>query len=186
MTEKQLIKDCRKGVKSSQYLLVQRYSGMLLSVCRRYARDEAMARDLLQETLIRVFTHIDKYQPTGSFEAWMRQIAIRRSLQWLGKVHFQQEQQVDALPDNEPEVPEVYVRMEVEEIMQLVHSLPPGFRTVFNLSAVEGYSHQEIAEMLGISENTSRSQLMRARKMLQEKIRESKKNGYHEVASIRK
>ncbi|MBK9013348.1 MAG: RNA polymerase sigma factor [Saprospiraceae bacterium] len=154
---------------------------MLLSVCRRYARDEAMAKDILQETLLRIFSNIDKYEPTGSFEAWMRRIAVRRSLQWLEKSCFQHEKQPDEMPDYQALEPDVYQQLGTEEIIQLVMGLPPGYRAVFNLFVVEGYNHQEIAELLGISENTSRSQLARARQLLQQKLLRLKKNHRHEV-----
>ena len=159
---------------------------MLLSICRRYARDEAMAKDVLQETLIRIFQNIDKYEPTGSFEAWMRRIAVRRSLQWLEKSSFQHELQPVDMPDNDFVQPEIYSRLGAEEIMALLKELPEGFRTVFNLNVVEGYSHQEIAELLGITESTSRSQLTRAKKLLKEKLIQLKKTSRYEVVIVRK
>ncbi len=186
LTEKKLIQDCQNGIKKSQYLLVKRYSGMLMSVCRRYARDEAMAKDVLQETLIRIFQHIKNYKDTGSFEAWMRQIAVRRSLQWLEKSNFRYELQPVEMPDNKLVEPEIYDRMGASEIMDLLRELPTGFRTVFNLNVVEGYSHREISQLLDITESTSRSQLLRARKMLQEKILQLKKRSRYEVAIVRK
>lgn len=158
---------------------------MLLSVCRRYTRDEAMAKDILQETLLRIFSNIDRYEPTGSFEAWMRRIAVRRSLQWLEKSCFQHETQPDMLPDSQLQEPEIDQHLGSEEIMQQVMGLPPGYRTVFNMFVVEGYHHHEIAEMLGISENTSRSQLARARQLLQQKLLHLKINHRHEVGIIR-
>ncbi|MCG8327150.1 MAG: sigma-70 family RNA polymerase sigma factor [Chitinophagales bacterium] len=180
ITETQLIRDCKRGKKSSQYLLVQRYSGMLLSVCQRYTRDEAMAKDVLQESLIRIFQHIDRFDPSkGSFEGWMRRIAIRRSIQWVQRSCFQHELTPISMPDKAIEVPAVYIDLEVADILQLVNSLPTGFRTVFNLFVIEGYSHKEIADLLGISENTSRSQLVRARKALQEKILTQNSDRYY-------
>ena len=148
---------------------------MLLSVCRRYARDEAMAKDVLQETLIRIFQNIGRYEHTGSFEAWMRRIAVRRSLQWLEKSCFQHELQPVEAPGNQYADPEIYAQMGAEEIMGLLRELPKGFRTVFNLNVVEGYTHKEIAALLGITEATSRSQLLRARKLLQKLLIQQKK-----------
>lgn len=159
---------------------------MLLTVCRRYARDESMAKDVLQETLIRIFQNIGKYRDSGSFEAWMRKIAVRRSLQWLEKSHFRYEIHAEVVPDREINVPEIYHQLGAEEIMNLIGELPSGFRTVFNLYVVEGYSHKEIGDLLNITENTSRSQLARARKVLQQKLTNPKKNSRHEVAIIRK
>ena len=175
LTEAQLISNCQKGVKSSQYELVKRYSGMLLSVCRRYARDEAMAKDVLQETLIRIFKNIDKYEVRGSFEGWMRTIAINRSLQWIEKSCFKHELQPLTMPDDNLVEPAVYQDMSAEDILVLIKALPEGYRAVFNLNVVEGYSHREIGEMLNITEATSRSQLTRARKMLQSQLEQVKK-----------
>ncbi|MBI1225062.1 MAG: sigma-70 family RNA polymerase sigma factor [Bacteroidetes bacterium] len=186
MTTTQLILDCQNGVKASQYQLVRRYAGMLMTVCRRYAKDEAMAKDLLQETFIRVFSNINSYEPTGSFEAWMRRIAVRRSLQWLEKNWFQLETQPDEMPEIQAPTAWVEKEMATEEIMHLVMGLPPGYRAVFNLYAVEGYNHQEVAEILGISENTSRSQLARARQLLQQKLIKLKINRRHEVGIVGK
>lgn len=159
---------------------------MLLSVCRRYARDEAMAKDVLQETLIRIFQHIGRYEDKGSFEAWMRRIAVRRSLQWIEKSSFQHELQPVEMPDTGTVEPEVYGALGAEEILELLNNLPAGFRAVFNLNVVEGYSHKEIAELLDITESTSRSQLVRARKLLQEKLIQLKKTSRYEVAIVRK
>lgn len=175
MTEAQLISNCQNGVKSSQYELVKRYSGMLLSVCRRYAKDEAMAKDVLQETLIRIFKNIDRYEARGSFEGWMRTIAVNRSLQWIEKSCFRHEMQPSAMPDDNLIEPAVYQNMDAEDILNLIKQLPEGYRAVFNLNVIEGYSHREIGELLQISEATSRSQLTRARKMLQNQLESSKK-----------
>lgn len=175
VSEKQLIHDCQKGLKQSQFLLVKRYSAMLMTVCRRYARDEAMAKDVLQEALIRIFKNIGRYQPTGSFEAWMRRIAVRCALQWLEKSHFRREQTTENFDDDRPIDPAVYQQLATENIIKLVQELPDGFRTVFNLNIIEGYSHKEIAELLNITESSSRSQLLRARRLLQKKLTDSLK-----------
>ena len=158
---------------------------MLHMVCMRYARDEAMAKDVLQETFIRIFRSINKYQPTGSFEAWMRQIAVRRSLQWLEKSCFKHEMHPLEMPDKKGGEPSVYLKYDLENIQSYVEGLPTGFRTVFKLSILEGYSHIEIADILDISESTSRSQLARARKMLREKLIHQKKTSHHEVEMVR-
>ncbi len=186
MTEARLIQGCKSGEKDCQYLLVKQYAGMLLTVCRRYARDEAMAKDILQETFLRIFSNIDKYEPTGSFEAWMRRIAVRRSLQWLEKSCFRQEAQPLEMPDEKSIEPEVYAQIGTEDLMQLIGNLPPGYRAVFNLYVVENYSHQEIADMLDISEATSRSQLTRARHLLQQKLHQLKHSDHYEMAAVRK
>ena len=148
---------------------------MLMTVCRRYSRDEAMASDLLQETLIRVFSNLSRYKPTGSFEGWMRTIAVRCALQWLEKSSFKREEAVEEFPQEEGTEPAVYNQLGMEAIIQLVQELPDGFRAVFNLNIIEGYNHKEIGEMLNITESSSRSQLTRARRILQKKINDLKK-----------
>ena len=143
---------------------------MLLTVCRRYARDEAMAYDLVQETLILIFKNMDKYQPTGSFEGWMRRIAINCSLQWIGKSYFKNESSTAEFIETEFQQPVIFSQLGEEEIIKHIQVLPDGYRAVLNLYIIEGMSHKEIAEVLNISINTSRSQLMRARKKLIEKL----------------
>ena len=178
LSEKQLIADCQRGIKSSQYELVRRYSAMLMTVCRRYASDEAMAKDILQESLIRIFAQIDKYREMGSFEAWMRKIAVRSALNWLDRRYVKREAFRVELDAQEAVEPLIIDHLETEEILKLVQQLPLGFRTVFNLYVMEGYSHKEIAELLDISESASRSQLSRARKLLQKKMSTSHQTKY--------
>lgn len=174
LSEKQIIKGCRQGEKASQYELVKRYSAMLMAVCRRYARDEASAKDILQETFIRIFRNIEKYKAIGSFEGWMKKIAVRCALTWLKKSHLKKETEFTDFVFEKKITPEVYDYLGVEEITKLVKELPQGYRVVFNLNVVEGFSHKEISEILGISESASRSQLVRARRMLQNKIEATK------------
>ena len=167
--EKILIAQCQAGDKISQFALVKKFSGMLLTVCRRYARDDAMAQDLVQDTFIMIFSNIKKYKATGSFEAWMRRIAINCSLQMIGRSYFKNEKNVETFTQSHLEAnsdPQIFSQLATEEILKLIQSLPDGYRTVLNLYIIEGFSHQEIAEALDISINTSRSQLLRARKSL--------------------
>lgn len=170
-TESQIIKGCQKGKKKYQYALVERYSGILMTVCRRYVSDENTAQDLLQESLIRIFTYIDKYKPTGSFEAWIKTVTRNCVLAWLKKSYVQNEMTIDTAEYFDGQVePEVYSHLDEEELIKLIQELPTGYRIVFNMYVIEGYSHKEIAETLNINESSSRSQLGRARKLLQEKI----------------
>lgn len=157
---------------------------MLYGVCQRYAKDEAMAKDILQETFIRIFSNIDRYEPTGSFEAWMRRIAVRRSLQWLERSCFQHETQPLEMPDYQTVEPDGFQNLETEDILKLMREMPTGYRTVFSLYVVEGYQHSEIAALLGISENTARSQLSRARQFLQQKLVHLSINDRHELGLV--
>jgi len=165
-----LITNCQKGDVQSQYLLVKQYASMLLTVCRRYARDESMAKDALQETFILIFSKIDKYKANGSFEAWMRKIAINVSLKPYERKYYQNELPTHSFEERNWTEPKVFKHLEAEEGIKQIQTLPDGYRTVLNLYAFEGLSHKEIADFLQISEATSRSQLLRARKMLKEKL----------------
>jgi len=170
LTEKQIIRDCQQGIKSSQYELVKRYSGMLMAAGRRFVKDEATAKDVLQESLIRIFKNIQKYEPTGSFENWMRRITVRCALTSLDKAKIKREIELSEQHLNTSKEPAIFGYMELEEISRLIDELPIGYRTVFNLNVIEGYTHKEIAADLNITASASRSQLTRAKKMLQVKI----------------
>ena len=155
MDETQLINGCRKGDRLAQKELYERYSRKMMGVCLRYVNDRETARDLLQDGFVKVFTSMDSYSGIGSFEGWMRKIFVNCALEYLRKSDVLRES-TDL--DN------------TAELMQLVQELPAGFRTVFNLFAIEGYSHKEISDMLNITESTSRSQFTRAKQMLQKRI----------------
>ena len=170
MTEKELISGCKRHKEKYQEALVKKYSPMLMTVCRRYATDGHMAYDILQETLIKILKAIPKYRPTGSFESWMRRIAITTSLKYLERKWWKREVAVELSIMPEPVTAEGLHDLEAEDVLKLVRTLPNGFRQIFNLYVIEGYSHQEIGALLGISESTSRSQLARARKLLQKQI----------------
>ena len=143
---------------------------MLMTICRRYAADSPTAEDILQESLIQIFRNLAKYQPIGSFPAWMRKITVRTAIRWVSRTQKLQESLLMEEGGDVAQVPEVEQHLAMEEIIGYLQNLPTGYRTVFNLYVIEGYKHDEIAEMLGISTGTSRSQLARARKLLQEKI----------------
>jgi len=130
ISEKQLIQDCQNGKKSSQYELVKRYSKMLMLVCKRYVVEESTAKDVLQETLIRIFKSIGKYQATGSFEAWMRKIAVRCSLQWLEKNKSRREVLVVDMNFDETTNMEELDSMTIGQIKKLIAELPDGYQTV--------------------------------------------------------
>ena len=171
MDETQLINGCRKGDRLAQKELYERYSRKMMGVCLRYVSDRETARDLLQDGFVKVFTSMDSYSGIGSFEGWMRKIFVNCALEYLRKSDVLRES-TDL--DNTAELiqPDASVisNMSAAELMQLVQELPAGFRTVFNLFAIEGYSHKEISDMLNITESTSRSQFTRAKQMLQKRI----------------
>lgn len=170
--EQQLITGCKEGKSWAQKAIYDRYAAAMMSVCVRYVTDRETARDLLQEGFIKLFTKIDSFTGAGAFGGWVRRIFVTTSLEYL--------RQNDALKQSasieeygnyiENDDVTVLQKISADDLMACVAELSDGYRTVFNLYAIEGYSHAEIAEMLGISEATSRSQFMRARKILQKNV----------------
>jgi RNA polymerase sigma factor (sigma-70 family) len=180
LTELELIKGCIKKDLKCQRLLFDRYAGKMMTVCLRYACDQKEAEDILQESFTRIFSFIDQYRFEGSFEGWIKRIVVNCALRLLQnrKIRFVE------ITENLHEEPLIdsnaLANLNVKELLKLISSLPDGYRVVFNLHVIEGYDHNEIAEMLNIKPATSRSQLLKARKVLQAKIETLQKlpNGY--------
>ncbi len=172
LTEKQLIEGCKKRLPKYQKGVFDRYAGKMLAVCRRYARHEMEAEDMMQDGFVKVFRYIDTFGDKGSFEGWVRRIMVNTALKHCSKSSFKKETiGVETMPENSIN-PEVFAKIGTDELMNLIQSLPTGYRIVFNLYAIEGFSHKEIAENLGIGESTSRSQLVKARRILKQKVEE--------------
>lgn len=145
----------------------------MFPVCIRYVGDRTVAEDILQEGFITLFTHLDSFKGEGSFEGWARRIFVTSALMYLRKKDaLKMSDELEAAKGLRTEMTGQIENIGYKELMDMVMSLPTGFRTVFNMYAVEGYSHKEIAEILGISEVTSRTQYSRARALLQSKIKE--------------
>ena len=145
----------------------------MLAVCLRYVNDMETARDLLQDGFVRVFTNIHSYTGSGSFEGWLRKIFVNGALEYLRKSDVLRES-TDLENSAELVQPDssAIENLSAAELMKVIQELPAGFRTVFNMFAIEGYSHKEISEILSITESTSRSQFTRARQLLQKRIKE--------------
>ena len=175
MTEIEIIKGCIQEDNKCQRELFQRYAGIMFAVCLRYARHRMEAEDLLQDAFIKVFNNISRFKGEGSFEGWIRRIVINTALKNYQKSSFQKER--IGLEDFEESTiePSIYSALGEGELMDQIAKLPDGYRIVFNLYVIEGYSHKEIAETIGIGESTSRSQLVKARKMLQGQILDMQK-----------
>ncbi|GJM33063.1 MAG: DNA-directed RNA polymerase sigma-70 factor [Saprospiraceae bacterium] len=170
VTEKELIEGCIQEKRVCQQEVFRRYAGKMMSVCLRYTRHRMEAEDILQDAFIKVFDHLGKFQHKGSFEGWIRRIVINTALKNYSRKSYSHEQiGVEYHPDV-PVEPTVFSNLGEEDLLELIAGLPEGYRLVFNLYAIEGYSHKEIADMLGIQESTSRSQLVKARKLLQVQI----------------
>lgn len=169
-TEKELVALCLQGDRMSCKELFDLYSGKFMALCYRFARDSNEAQDMLQEGFIRIFNKLDLYSGEGSLEAWMRRVMINTALKYrqkhIGKHNYTE---IDNVHVFDP-MPTIIDELSKEEILKLVQELPDGYRTVFNLYVIEGYSHKEIADQLEIGESTSRSQLVKARSLLKEKL----------------
>ena len=168
--ERELIRDCKKGKSYAQKAVYDKYASMMMAVCIRYIKDQMEAEHVMVGGMVKVFKKIDQFQEEGSFEGWIRRIMVNESLMYLRKHKpMSKDMDIDELHE-EPNADVLSEALNADDLMQLVEALPVGYRTVFNLYAIEGYKHDEIAEMLGISTGTSKSQLNRARKLLQKQL----------------
>ena len=169
-----LLTACRRGEAAAQQRLYQRLAYGLMGVCLRYCPNRAEAEDALQNTFVKIFTRLDQYRGQGPFEAWARRIAVTTSLHALERHRLRHpvaHADFDALTADVPAAePSALDQLAAADLLALLATLPPGYRTVLNLYAVEGYSHQEIGELLGIAEGTSKSQLARARRLLESRL----------------
>jgi len=169
----QLIEACIKGNRASQKALYDRLAPRMFPLCIRYVNDRVLAEDVLQDGFVTLFTHLKNFKGDGSFEGWARKIFVNTALMSLRKKDaLKMSDDLEVARGLKTEVTGQMENIGYKELMSIITELPPGFRTVFNMYAIEGYSHKEIGEMLGISETTSRTQLSRARIWLQNKIKE--------------
>lgn len=170
ITDEELIEGCVAANKRSQQELYTRYANRMWGVCLRYARNREEAEDILQEGFIKVFDNISKFRNEGSFEGWIRRIMVNTALKHYSRNTFREES-LGADEHLAGSIPaEAISRLSEKDLLCLIASLPEGYRLVFNMYVIEGYDHREIASMLGIAESTSRSQLVKARIMLQKQI----------------
>lgn len=170
VSDEALIKGCIAGDRKAQYGLYSKYAPKMFAVCLRYAKDYHSAEDVLQDAFVKVFKYISKFRREGSFEGWLRRIFVNTSIEHLRKSVNLYPIINDAGETIEILDKSVFDELEQQDLLSLVQELSPGYRTVFNLYAIEGYSHKEIAKLLGINEGTSKSQLARARQVLQKKV----------------
>lgn len=169
-TEKEIIAGCKEGAKEAQHKLYADYSAQFFGICLRYMKDQRDAEEVLTNGFMKIFNNISKYREEGSFEGWMKRILVNEALMYIRKnrqmfveVDIDETKDVEGFSWTQND-------LETRELLKLIQSLPTGYRTIFNMYAVEGYSHKEIAKTLGISEATSKSQLSRARALLQDKV----------------
>ena len=187
-TDEDLIKGCIRKEREAQKELYDRYADILLGICARYASDTAEAEDILQEGFVRIFTYITDFSAKGSLFNWMRKIMINTAITVYHRNRkHRYHQEIEAVQEPSRDVMPGSSDFTHEELLIVLRSLPEGYRIIFNLYAVEGFRHKEIAEMLGIDVNTSKSQYSRARRFLRKKLEElsriavpDKKDGHGE------
>jgi RNA polymerase sigma factor (sigma-70 family) len=171
ITESDLLEGCRRGDRKMQHELYNRFAPKMYGVCLRYASNAEEAEDILQEGFIKIFNKINSYRGDGSFEGWIRRIFVNTAIE-----HFRKRIYLQPISETEENTVEgkylsVLDNLAEKDIIQLVQQLSPGYRTVFNMYVVEGYTHKQIADLLGISEGTSKSQLSRAKLILQDLVK---------------
>ncbi len=178
--EKEIIEGCKKQNRKAQKMLYDRYASKFLGICMRYAKDKHEAEDILQEAFLKIFERIEQYTCSGAFEGWMRRIIVNTAISNYRKnLKHYHHYDIEELKEYEEDINSADLEYTMEEMLRVIQSLSPGYRTIFNLYAIEGYTHKEIAELLGIDVATSKSQYSRARKIIQyrlSKIRSEKQS----------
>ncbi len=173
ISEDQLIDRCRKNDRTAQKILYDRYASIMFGICLRYVFERSEAEDILQEGFLKIFTKINEFEGRGSFEGWMKRVFINTAITLYHKnsKHNKNHYNIDDVHVVKSEKP-VFDDSEFtnEELINIIHSLPKGYKLVFNMYAIEGYKHKEIAEMLNIDINTSKSQYSRAKKLIRKKL----------------
>lgn len=170
-SESDLIEGCLRGNRAIQRELYERFAPKMYGVCLRYAGNAEEAEDLLQEGFIKVYNKIGSYKGTGSFEGWIRRIFVNTAIE-----HYRRKTYLQPITEQEENSIEgkylsVLDNLAEKDIVELIQQLAPGYRTVFNMYVIEGYTHKQVAEALGISEGTSKSQLARAKLILQDLVK---------------
>jgi RNA polymerase sigma-70 factor (ECF subfamily) len=176
--EQDLVRGCAEKSARHYHMLFEKYYGTMFNVCRRYAKNHEEARDMVQEGFIRVFRNILQFKGEGSFEGWMRRVMVTTCINYYHKYHrngtveyVDNTRLTNVAEEAEGfEINEVKKNYDAEHLLKIIQHLPTGYRMVFNLYAIEGYSHQEISEKLHITESTSRSNLAKARQKLKQMI----------------
>lgn len=171
LKEEELIEACVRNDRKAQREMYNRYVQRMMSIAVRYVGDPDVAKDVVQEAFIKVFTSLGQYSAKGSFDGWLRRIVVNAALEYLRANRVL----CESIDSNEvidmPAVNEnALERIATDDLLSIIASLPDGYRTVFNMYAIEGYSHKEIAERLGINEGSSRSQYLRAKALMQKKL----------------
>lgn len=171
MRDHELVEACKKKNRQAQKHLYERFAGQMMAVCMRYGGNRDTAEDMLQEGFITVFEKLWQYTGEGALGGWIRRVMVTTCLEYLRKNKKHQfTEDIEQQEGTSDLSAGVLSDMGFEELLKMISELPPGYRTVFNLFAVEGYSHKEIAELLGITESTSKTQFFKAKAQLRQQI----------------
>lgn len=173
--EDELIKGCLRRDKSAQQRLYDLYSSKMYAICFRYVRHAMEAEDILVTAFTKIFERLHQFKGEGSLEGWIRRIVVNEALTYLRRSRSMYLETELEQADREPDYSQLSDHLEEEDLIRMIQALPAGYRIVFNLYAIDGYSHKEIAEQLGITESTSKSQLSRARVYLQKMLAQTEK-----------
>ena len=172
MSDEEMLRGCQANEEQAQKFLFEKYSRIMTGVCLRYADSYEEAQDIVQDGFIKVFKKIGMFSGKGSLEGWVRRIVVNTALDQIRKnKKFQKNVEIDDISINLSRESEAEEQLEAESLMQIIQQLPEGYRLVFNMYAIEGYSHKEIAEKLAITESTSKSQYSRAKSTLREVLK---------------
>ncbi|MCE2733351.1 MAG: sigma-70 family RNA polymerase sigma factor [Cyclobacteriaceae bacterium] len=168
--EEELILGCKQNKATAQKQVYEIYSGKMYALCCRYVKNKMEAEDVLVTAFTKVFERIDQFRNEGSFEGWIRRVVVNEALTWIRRNKTMYLETDLELADHEPNYQQLDAELQAEDLVKLIQQLPAGYQLVFNLYAIDGYTHKEIADQLNISENTSKSQLSRARTYLQKML----------------
>jgi RNA polymerase sigma-70 factor (ECF subfamily) len=175
LSDEELVRECVKNNAKAQEQLYKRFASKMYGICLRFVRYRIEADDIMQDGFVKVFENLKYFRSSGSLEGWIKRIIINTAINYYNKNTLRQNDEIDIDTSNTLGQKEIIDETAIsniarKELLEIINELADGYRIVFNLYVIDGYSHKEIAEMLNISENTSKSQLSRARKVLQEKI----------------
>ncbi|WP_229598109.1 RNA polymerase sigma factor [Runella aurantiaca] len=167
-----LVKACQRNDRQAQNAFYNLYKGRMMGICRRYTRTVAEAEDIFQEAFLKIFQNIGSLQNPESVAYWVKSAVVRTAIDYYRQHQHESEQvNYEAILEDWSETPNVYAQLTQEEVLNVINQMPNGYRLVANLYYIDGYTHREIAEMLGIAEGTSKSQLARAREILKQKLK---------------
>lgn len=173
LSEEQILaRDCKRGNKEAQRKVFEKYYGLMLAICIRYSNNREVARDLLQDGFIKIFEKIEQFDESFSFIGWMKRIMVNNAIDHYRKNARNPKEDDEVALINKTSDDDVISDISYNEILKCIQLLPNGYRTIFNMYVIEGYTHKEIADLLGIAEGTSKSQLNKAKAILRKKIEE--------------